>query len=291
MQTSEPRRRFVIALSDPRTGHVRFVTASWEPHERTAAKLQSRARPAGDPRDHAHPTTHWMRELSLKGLTPDITECEEIIVHSEMRDMVTHWARAYTEQGEPVLNPEGDWADKYSSTAYTEELAMEIVARYAAGETVNAICRDPAMPSRWAIYDWRRAHPEFARAMRAAQEAHADHLVDSTLELADNAGGEDVPAAKLRILSRQWIAARISPRYGDQGTKATEAETTGALSAAAPPPLPAELEEQLRRHISAQIQGQEIGDDDAPIEVAPALPASAPEDEPEELDSDELTEF
>jgi len=52
---------------------------------------------------------------------------------------------------------------------FTDELADEIVARVAAGESLGALEQDPRMPSRTAIGIWRRMHVEFGERLAAAQ--------------------------------------------------------------------------------------------------------------------------
>lgn len=58
-------------------------------------------------------------------------------------------------------------------TRYTPDLAEQICARIEAGEGLNGICRDPALPCRETILNWRttvpgfRARYELARALQA----------------------------------------------------------------------------------------------------------------------------
>lgn len=53
-------------------------------------------------------------------------------------------------------------------TTYTPELAARVLARLAAGESMRAIARDPAMPCHDVFYSWRRALPWFDAAWREA---------------------------------------------------------------------------------------------------------------------------
>ena len=52
---------------------------------------------------------------------------------------------------------------------YGPELAQGICARIAAGESLAAICRERGMPPRSTVDAWRRLHPEFGKAFKAAQ--------------------------------------------------------------------------------------------------------------------------
>lgn len=45
---------------------------------------------------------------------------------------------------------------------YRREFGEVICARIDAGETLNSICADPAMPCKATLRQWRKMHPEFA---------------------------------------------------------------------------------------------------------------------------------
>lgn len=52
------------------------------------------------------------------------------------------------------------------ASSYDPEVAVKICTRLAAGESLRAICRaDPSMPTEKTVWNWRRAHPNFAHAM------------------------------------------------------------------------------------------------------------------------------
>lgn len=51
------------------------------------------------------------------------------------------------------------------ASSYDPEVAAGICARLAAGESLRAICRaDPSMPTEKTVWNWARAHPDFAAA-------------------------------------------------------------------------------------------------------------------------------
>lgn len=54
-------------------------------------------------------------------------------------------------------------------TVYSNTLAAKICERLAAGETLNAICRDEGMPTDWTVRSWALdpAHPFSTRYRRA----------------------------------------------------------------------------------------------------------------------------
>jgi hypothetical protein len=74
-----------------------------------------------------------------------------------------------------TLKPQAPPAGLYASS-YTDELAMAICGRLASGESLRAICRhDPAMPTEKTVWNWARAHPEFA-ALKAWAQAEGRAL-------------------------------------------------------------------------------------------------------------------
>lgn len=60
-------------------------------------------------------------------------------------------------------------APRQGRLRFTDELAQEIVSRAAAGHSLSAIARDPEMPCRSAIAQWREQHPAFDAALTRAQ--------------------------------------------------------------------------------------------------------------------------
>jgi transposase-like protein len=96
-----------------------------------------------------------------------------------------------------------------------------ICDRIAQGETLRRICRDPGMPDRHTVRDWRRAHPEFDAQYAQARIDQAEVYFDDVIDLADETAGEpsEVQAAKLRVDSRKWVLARMDRgKYGDQSS-------------------------------------------------------------------------
>jgi len=59
----------------------------------------------------------------------------------------------------PQPHPPGIYASKYRP-----EIGVAICSRLAAGESLRSICRnDPSMPTEKTVWNWARAHPQFAR--------------------------------------------------------------------------------------------------------------------------------
>lgn len=110
-----------------------------------------------------------------------------------------------------------------SDTAYTPELAAQVCAAIAAGESgkdsLRAICKLPGMPSRATVYRWLDESTEFQALYKAATTRRADGYVDEIVEIADGAPAtkSGIAKAKLRIYAREKYAAKIAPRkYGDK---------------------------------------------------------------------------
>src|SRR5215211_1525921 len=123
---------------------------------------------------------------------------------------------------------------------YSSEIACQICARMGEGESLRSICRDDAMPSLATVFRWLAGDPEFREQYARAMDARATHLAEEIIEISDDSSGdavtdpetgdvrmdaEFVARSRLRVDSRKWLAARMSPRkYGDKITQ----EHTGA---------------------------------------------------------------
>lgn len=101
-------------------------------------------------------------------------------------------------------------------TVYTPELAAEICRRLAEHGSLRRACNDPGMPTDDRVRLWVSEHKDFAGAYARAKSAGIDALVEQTLDLADGVTDKDaVPAAKLQIKTRHWLAERLEARkYG-----------------------------------------------------------------------------
>lgn len=112
------------------------------------------------------------------------------------------------------------------------ETAEEIVRRVAGGETLNDVCRDPALPSVGTVHTWKKRYPEFKEAMDQAYEIRAERLADDgmklALSLAREGWGQGVEpgrayACDVMLRYVKWYAARLGPRRW-AARKAAEAE-------------------------------------------------------------------
>lgn len=126
-------------------------------------------------------------------------------------------------------------------TTYSKELTEDICQRMALGETLTDILKAPGMPSETAVYEWRKAQPEFAEAFARAREDQMQAWSDQIISLADEASSDyrieaeaeisadgtvkakfdrrHVDRAKLMIDTRKWLMAKILPAvFGDRQT-------------------------------------------------------------------------
>lgn len=118
---------------------------------------------------------------------------------------------------------------------YTPEIAAEICKRLAEGESLNAICKDPNMPSRPTVYEWVLADRDgFADKYAHARNVGLDRMADEILDISDDgkndwmrdndpenpgykANGEHQARSRLRVDTRKWYLSKLAPkRYGDK---------------------------------------------------------------------------
>ena len=118
---------------------------------------------------------------------------------------------------------------------FTRALAETICERLSEGQSLREIGRDPAMPEPITVRMWviQGKHPEFSAQYALAREAQADHYFDEIFEIADDGSNdwmerqhrdgstetvldqEHVQRSKLRVDTRKWALARMSPKkYG-----------------------------------------------------------------------------
>ena len=117
-----------------------------------------------------------------------------------------------------------------SPVPYEPRVARQIVLRIAEGETLKAICESRFMPHPSTVYDWKDAHPEFAKAYARAQLIGNDMQAEDCIAIAEEVDGKDeVPKAKLRIATRLDILERRDARY----SKRQNVTHSGSLSLAA----------------------------------------------------------
>ena len=105
----------------------------------------------------------------------------------------------------------------------TEELASEICRRLSLGESARQICRGDDMPVMSTLMKWLTEpdkiafSEQYARARDCQADFYADEIIDIADELGEGVDSNAINIARLRIDSRKWKVARMSPRkYGDK---------------------------------------------------------------------------
>ena len=104
----------------------------------------------------------------------------------------------------------------------TPELRERLLALLGEGLPLRAICRTPGMPSREAVYAWRRADPAFDRSCRFMAQAGRINLVELGCE-ARLLFDLRTPLPRARVLFRQMINCGlwlISPKRPPGGNPA-----------------------------------------------------------------------
>lgn len=114
--------------------------------------------------------------------------------------------------------------------AMNEAFANQILERIVGGETIRAICLDENLPARSTVYMELSENPDFAIRYGRAKFAAMESLADEILEISDESGGdwkqthsgakpdrEVTERSKLRVETRKWLMARLSPtKYADR---------------------------------------------------------------------------
>lgn len=115
-------------------------------------------------------------------------------------------------------------------SSYTEEVAAEICARVAEGNSLRSVCQAEDMPAASTVFLWLSKHPAFSEQYRVAREALTETMAEDLLEIADdgrndwveaNGGGveyngDHVQRSKLRVHARMWLMGKLAPKkYGD----------------------------------------------------------------------------
>lgn len=114
---------------------------------------------------------------------------------------------------------------------YSDDIADEICARIADGQSLNSICKLDEMPSLKTVYNWIGKRPEFLQKYTLARETQADTLADQIVDIADD-GSRDytedakgnvlvdhdhITRSRLRVDARKWVAAKLKPKkYGER---------------------------------------------------------------------------
>lgn len=118
---------------------------------------------------------------------------------------------------------------------YSPELAAQVCARIAGGESLRQVCRDESMPSTTTVLKWAREIPGFAEQYTRAREDLLEHWAEDIIEISDDGSRdrietkvsdgvtvsqvdhEHISRSKLRVDSRKWLMSKLAPRkYGER---------------------------------------------------------------------------
>ncbi|HGM5832531.1 TPA: ubiquitin carboxyl-hydrolase [Serratia marcescens] len=115
---------------------------------------------------------------------------------------------------------------------YLPEVADDICALLASGESLLKVCKRPGMPDKSTVFRWISAHDDFRDKYTKATEARADAIFEDMFGIADEVA-EDAAAvgkARLRIDTRKWALARMNPKkYGDKVTQELTGKDGGPI--------------------------------------------------------------
>lgn len=115
---------------------------------------------------------------------------------------------------------------------YTPEVADDICALLASGESLLRVCKRQGMPDKSTVFRWMAAHEDFRDKYAKATEARADAIFEEMFDIADDAlpDSAEVAKARLRVDTRKWALARMNPRkYGDKVTNELVGKDGGAI--------------------------------------------------------------
>ncbi len=157
-----------------------------------------------------------------------------------------------------------------------------IVSRVSNGEPLDEVCGPEEMPSMLEVYSWMDNHPDFASALKRAEEVRGHRLGEEALRVAMGTDRENVAADKLKFEALSKAAARLNSRYTDKQIIEQRDEYSNMTA------------EQIRDRISRMLQA-----DPSLLEKAqtlgfgntPALPGTAeppPASDALVLDCDEI---
>lgn len=131
------------------------------------------------------------------------------------------------------------------ASIYSKQIAYEICARVAAGNSLHKICKDPEMPGRATVYEWLDRHEDFLALYNKAVDDRSEMYFDEILEIADDGTNdyneqidptgekgwkvnhEHINRSRLRIDARKWHLAKMKPRkYGEKNFNETKLDAT-----------------------------------------------------------------
>lgn len=114
---------------------------------------------------------------------------------------------------------------------------MEYCVGVASGMSMIELSGMAGMPSRRSVLNWRRAHPEFSKALEDALKFRADqrlNFIDSLIEDV-TAGRLDPIAARVALDAHKWLAGKENFKYSDMQRVELSGRDGGAIQVESDP--------------------------------------------------------
>lgn len=117
---------------------------------------------------------------------------------------------------------------------YLPEMAPDICSLLADGESLRKVCERPGMSNKSTVFRWLAQHDEFRDQYAKATETRTGAIFEEMFDISDAVTEEAaaVGKARLRIDTRKWALARMSPKkYGDEVTQDIDVKSSdGSMS-------------------------------------------------------------
>jgi len=114
-------------------------------------------------------------------------------------------------------------------SSYTKEVAEKICDLIAAGGHMHIVCAEEWAPAERTVYQWLRAHDEFAQMYAHARERQQEVFAAQVVLIADTV--KDAAIARNMMDARKWHASKVAPKkWGDRLEIDARVETSHAPS-------------------------------------------------------------
>lgn len=119
-------------------------------------------------------------------------------------------------------------------SGFSQQLADDICARLAVGDSLREICRDEGMPEARSVFRWLAANESFCQQYARAKQAGVEAMAEEIIDIADNGSndwmerndkdnagwiynGEAARRSQIRIDARKWLLSKLAAKkYGDK---------------------------------------------------------------------------
>ncbi|NDB69346.1 MAG: ubiquitin carboxyl-hydrolase [Methylocystaceae bacterium] len=128
-----------------------------------------------------------------------------------------------------IIPPQKKKIGRPKENNYDSKIGDEICRLLTEGKSLNEICNSgkyPEMPCLTSVYKWLRVEPSFAQNYALAKEQSAETYAAIMMDIVNGPFNDavEVNAARLKVDTYKWIAAKLKPRsYGER----LQAELTG----------------------------------------------------------------